>query len=68
METYMKVCEERKIRLTKKKLSRKEIKATAKARASKLAEGQDLTTDSDWELDEYIGEAKETKAQAKAKA
>jgi len=57
-----------KVKGPKKKLSRKEIKATAKARASKLAEGQDLTTDSDWELDEYIGEAKETKAQAKAKA
>jgi elongation factor 3 len=48
----------------KKKLSRKEIKAKAKARGAKLAEGQDLTTDSDWDLDEYIGEAKLTKANA----
>ena len=48
----------------KKKLSRKEIKAKAKARAAKLAEGQDLTTDSDWDLDEYIGEQKEKKTKA----
>jgi elongation factor 3 len=53
-----------KVKGPKKKLSRKEIKAKAKARASKLAEGQDLTTDSDWELDEYIGEAKEKKTKA----
>lgn len=50
-----------KVKGPKKKLSRKEIKAKAKSRAAKLAEGQDLTTDSDWELDEYIGEAKEKK-------
>ena len=48
----------------KKKLSRKEIKARAKSRANKLAEGQDLSTDSDWDLDEYIGEAKEKKTKA----
>jgi len=53
-----------KVKGPKKKLSRKEIKAKAKARANKLAEGQDLTTDSDWDLDEYIGEAKEKKAKA----
>jgi len=57
-----------KIKGPKKKLSRKEIKAKAKSRGSKLAEGQDLTTDSDWDLDEYIGEAKETKADAAKKA
>ena len=37
----------------------------AEARAAKLAEGQDLTTDSDWDLDEYIGEAKEKKVKSK---
>ena len=31
---------------------------------TKLAEGQDLSTDSDWDLDEYIGEAKEKKTKA----
>ena len=41
------------------------IKAKAKARAAKLAEGQDLTTDSDWDLDEYIGEQKEKKVKSK---
>ena len=35
------------------------------ARAAKLAEGQDLTTDSDWDLDEYIGEQKEKKVKSK---
>ncbi|ACO67907.1 predicted protein [Micromonas commoda] len=54
-----------KVKGPKKKLSRKEIKAKAKARAAKLAEGQDLTTDSDWDLDEYIGEAKEKKVKSK---
>ena len=53
-----------KVKGPKKKLSRKEIKAKAKARAAKLAEGQDLTTDSDWDLDEYIGEQKEKKTKA----
>ena len=53
-----------KVKGPKKKLSRKEIKAKAKARATKLAEGQDLTTDSDWDLDEYIGETKEKKTKA----
>ena len=53
-----------KVKGPKKKLSRKEIKAKAKARAAKLAEGQDLTTDSDWDLDEYIGETKEKKTKA----
>ena len=54
-----------KVKGPKKKLSRKEIKAKQKVRAAKLAEGQDLTTDSDWDLDEYIGEKKEGR---KAKA
>ena len=54
-----------KVKGPKKKLSRKEIKAKAKARAAKLAEGQDLTTDSDWDLDEYIGEQKEKKVKSK---
>ena len=45
-----------KIKGPKKKLSRKEVKAKQKSRAIKLAEGQDLSTDSDWELDEYIGD------------
>jgi len=45
-----------KVKGPKKKLSRKEIKARQKIRQKKLADGQDLTTDSDWELDEYIGE------------
>ena len=53
-----------KVKGPKKKLSRKEIKARAKSRANKLAEGQDLSTDSDWDLDEYIGEAKEKKTKA----
>jgi elongation factor 3 len=53
-----------KVKGPKKKLSRKEIKAKAKVRAAKLAEGQDLTTDSDWDLDEYIGETKEKKTKA----
>jgi hypothetical protein len=34
----------------RKKLSRKDIKAMQKARAAKLAAGQDLTTDSQWEV------------------
>ena len=45
-----------KVKGPKKKLSRKDIKAKAKSRAIKLAAGQDLTTDSDWDLDVYIGE------------
>jgi len=57
-----------KVKGPKKKLSRKEIKARQKIREKKLKEGQDLSTDSDWDLDEYIGEAKEKKAAAKAKA
>ena len=44
-----------KVKKQKKALSRKEIKATAKARAAKLAAGQDLTSDSDWILDEFQG-------------
>jgi elongation factor 3 len=48
-----------KIKGPKKKLSRKEVKARQKSRANKLAEGQDLSTDSDWELDEYIGDLAE---------
>jgi len=45
-----------KVKGPKKKLSRKDIKAKAKSRAIKLAAAQDLTTDSDWDLDVYIGE------------
>merc|ERR1712196_333353 len=44
-----------KVKGPKKKLSRKEIKAMSKARAAKLAAGNDITTDSDWDLDVYIG-------------
>jgi len=51
-----------KFKAPKKKLSRKDIKARQKIRAKKLAEGQDLSTDSDWELDEYIGDTAEKKA------
>eukprot|EP00854_Cymbomonas_tetramitiformis_P018033 gene18033-21477_t len=46
----------------KRKLSRKEIKARQKARKSKLEAGEDLSTDSDWELDEYIGDEAEKAA------
>ena len=53
-----------KVKGPKKKLSRKEIKAKAKSSRDELAEGQDLTTDSDWDLDEYIGETKEKKTKA----
>ena len=41
-----------KVKGPKKKLSRKEIKAMQKTRAAKLAAGQDITTDSDWDLDQ----------------
>ena len=56
-----------KVKGPKKKLSRKDIKAKAKSRAIKLAAGQDLTTDSDWDLDVYIGEDP-SKAKKAAKA
>jgi elongation factor 3 len=39
-----------KVKGPRKKLSRKDIKAMQKARAAKLAAGQDLTTDSQWEV------------------
>jgi len=63
-----------KVKKAKKALSRKEIKATQKARAAKLAAGQELTTDSDWDLDTYTGAeagaekeaAREAKKAAKA--
>mmetsp|Transcript_42171 Transcript_42171/g.51207 ORF Transcript_42171/g.51207 Transcript_42171/m.51207 type:complete len:241 (+) Transcript_42171:108-830(+) len=43
----------------KKTLSRKEIKEKAKRRKAYLERGEDLSTDSDWELDVYIGDQKE---------
>jgi len=42
----------------KKTLSRKEIKAKAKLRKAYLERGEDLSSDSDWELDVYIGDEK----------
>jgi elongation factor 3 len=44
-----------KVKKQAKALSRKEIKATQKIRAAKLAEGLELTSDDNWNLDEYIG-------------
>lgn len=43
-----------KVKAPKKKLSRKEIKARAKLRRAALERGDELSDDSDWELDEYI--------------
>jgi len=48
----------------KKQMSRKEIKEKAKRRKSYMERGEDLTTDSDWELDVYIGEEKAALAAA----
>lgn len=45
-----------KVKGPKKKLSRKDIKARAKMRKAKLERGEDLSTDSDWDLDVFIGE------------
>jgi len=42
----------------KKVLSRKEIKDKAKRRKAYLERGEDLSSDSDWELDVYIGAEK----------
>jgi elongation factor 3 len=44
-----------KVKKQAKALSRKEIKATQKIRAAKLAAGDALTSDDCWNLDEYIG-------------
>jgi len=45
----------------KKVLSRKEIKAKAKLRKAYLERGEPLSSDSDWELDVYIGDEKNPK-------
>jgi len=47
-----------KFKKPKKVLSRKEIKERAKKRKAYLERGEDLSSDSDWELDVYIGETK----------
>jgi elongation factor 3 len=51
----------------KKQLSRKEIKEKAKRRKAYLERGEDLSTDSDWELDIYIGDQKAGAPPAKEK-
>lgn len=48
----------------KKTLSRKEIKDKAKRRKAYLERGEELSSDSDWELDVYIGAEKAAAAAA----
>ena len=45
-----------KVKAPKKKLSRKEIKSEQKKRKAALERGDELSENSDWELDIYVGE------------
>jgi len=51
-----------KVKAAKKKLSNKEIKAKAKLRKAALDRGEDLSDDSDWDLDVYVGMKKESRS------
>merc|ERR1711988_293032 len=51
----------------KKTLSRKEIKDKAKRRKAYMERGEALSTDSDWDLDVYIGDLNKPKAEKPVK-